>query len=140
MYQYPVNFDTISNRESWNQIVQIKDDDTGDLITLTDSLGNSLYNITLEISPANRQHASVGLNQPFPFYDCDGAPIITATLANYISLIDVGTFQIAIPRSVITTLSPRTYDVFLTLDSVSADDGRQILIGKLPVAFGGRNT
>ncbi len=35
MYENPVLFPQISNRESWNQIVQIADDDTGDLIALT---------------------------------------------------------------------------------------------------------
>jgi hypothetical protein len=37
-------------------------------------------------------------------------------------------------------LTHRTYDVFLTIDPINEDDGRQLLIGRLPVFYGGRNT
>lgn len=140
MYENPVYFPQISNRESWNQIIQIADDDTGSLIALTDGNGNPLYAITLEISRAGPPRSYGGYGVPFPYYDLDCAPIITASLANYISIVDTGTIQIAIPKSVVTTLSPQTYDVFLTIDPNGADDGRQLLIGKVPVLYGGRNT
>jgi hypothetical protein len=142
MYQNPTLFPQVSNRESWNQIVQIADDDTGDLIALTDSNNISLYAITLEISAAGPHHGYGGYGpNPTPYYDFDGAPVITATLANYIAIVDTGTIQIAIPKSVMTSLHrTRTYDVFLTIDPLNADDGRQLLIGKLPVMFGGINT
>jgi len=45
-----------------------------------------------------------------------------------------------IPKSVMQTLRAQTYDVFLTIDPNNVDDGRQLLIGRLPVLFGGRNT
>lgn len=142
MYENPVLFPQISNRESWNPIVQIADDDTGDLITLTDSNNNSLYAITLEISAAGPNHGCGGYGtNTTPYYGFDGEPVITATLSNYISIVDTGTIQISIPKSVITSLHrTRTYDVFLTIDPLNADDGRQLLIGKLPVMFGGVNT
>lgn len=142
MYENPVLFPQVSNRESWNQIVQIADDDTGDLIQLTDSNNSPLYAITLEISAAGPNHGYGGYGpNPTPYYECDGAPIISATLANYIAIVDTGTIQISIPKSVMTTLQrTRTYDVFLTIDPNNEDDGRQLLIGKLPVLFGGINT
>lgn len=40
MYEFPVLFPAISNRESFVQTIQIADDETGDLITLTNSSGN----------------------------------------------------------------------------------------------------
>lgn len=141
MYQNPVLFPEISNRESWLQIIQISDDDTGDLIALTDQNNNPLYALTLEISAAGRHHGGGYGTGPTPYYDFDGEPVITGTLANYITIVATGTIQIFIPKSVMTSLRrTRTYDVFLTIDPNNADDGRQLLIGKLPVMFGGMNT
>lgn len=141
MYETPIYFPQISNRESWNQIIQLADDDTGDLIKLTDINNNPLYSITLEISAAGPPTSFGGYGvAPSPYYDWGGAPVITATLADYISIIDTGTIQIAIPKSKMTPLRARTYDVFLTIDPNNTDDGRQLLIGKLPVLYGGRNT
>lgn len=140
MYQNPTLFPAISNRESWLQTVQIVDDDTGDIISLLDGGGNPLYAIALEIIPAApRGHVGYG-NFPSPWYDNDCAPSVSASLADYITIVDVGTIQIQIPKSVIRSLSARTYDVFLTIDPNDADDGRQLLIGRLPIAYGGRNT
>lgn len=140
MYQNPVLFSAISNRESWLQTVQIVDDDTGDVISLLDDDGNSLYDIALEIIPAaSRGHGGAG-NFPLPYYDDCCAASISASLADYIRIVDTGTIQIQIPKSVIRSLSARTYHVFLTIDPTDEDDGRQLLIGRLPVLFGGRNT
>ena len=141
MYQNPVLFPQVSNRESWIQVVQIGDDDTGDPIALTDDDGNPLYAITCEIRAAGPRGGDCGgYGTQQAYYDFDGEPIIEATLANYITILDVGTFQIVIPKSVMQTLRSRTYDVFLTIDPVNEDDGRQLLIGRLPVLFGGMNT
>ena len=142
MYENPVLFPQITNRESWNQIVQIADDDTGDLIALTDANNNPLYAITLEISPARLpggggDFGGYGSN---PYYDSCGGPIISATLADYIAILDTGTFEISIPKSIVQKLRARTYDVYLTIDPLNEDDGRQLLIGRLPVFYGGRNT
>jgi hypothetical protein len=138
MYEYPVNFPAISNRESWVWTAQIADDQTGDLITLTDGSGNPLYSIYLEISPPRHRH---GHNGQFssPYYDNDtGEPRILATLSNYLAIIDVGTIQVQIPYTIMQTLRrAETYDVFMRLEDVAGQDARQILIGNLPVHFGG---
>src|ERR1700744_5033361 len=89
MYQNPVLFPQISNRESWLQTVQIADDDTGDLIALTDDDNNPLYAITLEIQPPRLpggagDFGGYGTN---PWYDTSGGPIISATLADYITIV-----------------------------------------------------
>jgi hypothetical protein len=122
--------------------VQIADGDTGDLISLTDINNNALYAVALEISPARpRGHTGVNIGGTSPYYDDDDcSPTISASLADYISIVDVGTIQIMIPKSVMQTLRARTYDVFLTIDPNGVDDGRQLLIGRLPVLYGGRNT
>jgi hypothetical protein len=142
MYEYPIYFPAISNRETWLQIVQINDDQTGDLISLTDSNNNPLYQLYLEISPP-RHHGGGGnsYGQPYSssYYGCEGEPIIFASLADYISIIDVGTIQIQIPYTVMQKMhGGRTYNVYLRLEDAANDDARQLLIGKLPIAFGGR--
>ena len=140
MYQNPILFPQISNRESWLQFVELADDDTGDPITLTDSNGNPLYVLTLEISRAG-PHGDAGGYGSWPWYDLGGySPIITATLADYLSIPDVGIIQIMIPKSRMTTLCRGTYNVYMTIDPNNIDDGRQLFIGRLPVFYGGRNT
>lgn len=121
------------------QIIEIVDADTGDAISLTDINNNPLYAIALEISPAQPRGHSGGFGTS-PWYDDDCAPSLSASLADYISIVDVGTIQIMIPKSKMQTLRGRSYDVFLTIDPNGVDDGRQLLIGRLPVLYGGRNT
>lgn len=140
MYQNPTLFPEISNRESWWQIIQLADDATGDLITLTDTNGNALYAITLEIVPARPRSYIPGGLGPSPYYDCYCEPVISASLADNITIIDTGTIQIKLPKARVSTLRSQTYDVYLTIYDASSDDGRQILIGRLPVLYGGRNT
>lgn len=149
MYENPALFPAISNRESWIQTVQIFDDDTGDLIALADGSGNCLYTVSLEIRPPCRS-GYYGYPSS-PYYDAGSSEsIIFTTLSQgspalnpggYLIVPDNGTVSINIPKSVIQTLSvSETYDVFLTISDDANDDARQILIGKLPVLFGGSAT
>lgn len=139
MYQNPTLFPAISNRESWLQTVVIADDDTGDLITLTDTNNNPLYGVNLEIIAAEPRQHFTGYG-PTPYYDDLCEPVITGSLANYLSITGLGTIQIMVPKSVMQTLRAQTYDVYLTIVPNGEDDGRQLLIGRLPVLYGGRNT
>lgn len=138
MYEQPVLFPAISNRESWVMSVQISDDQTGDPITLTDGSGNPLYAIYLEISPPRNRGGYSG-NYSDPYYgNGSGEARILATLSNYLSIVDVGAIAVQIPYTVMQTLRiSETYDVYLRLEDVAGQDARQLLIGKLPVQFGG---
>lgn len=143
MYEFPVLFPAISNRESFVQTIQIADDETGDLITLTDNASppNPLYAIYLEISPPRNRGGCGGAYASPYYYDYGISPLIMATLSNYITIIDVGTIQVQIPYTVMQTLRrTETYDVYLRLEDVANVDARQLLIGKLPVHFGGHGT
>lgn len=121
--------------------MQIYDDDTGDLITLTNIDGSPAYGVTLQILAARPRGGGYNGSYPAPYYDeCYGEPMINATLSDYIFIVDNGTILIQIPKSIMQMLRAQTYDVFLTLDDVPNDDGRQLLIGKLPVFFGGVGT
>lgn len=139
MYENPVLFPLISNQETWFQIIQICDDQNGDPIVLLDSSGNPLYAIYCEISPPRDGRESHGGGYSNAYYGSYGEPIIFASLADYITIPDVGTIQIQIPYTVMQTLrGTRTYNVYIRLVDEMSDDARQILIGRLPVAFGGR--
>lgn len=141
MYQNPTLFPAISNREAWQQIVKIADGDTGDLILLTDGLGAAAYAFALEIMEAEPRGGNLSGYGSSPWLsDVSSPPEISASLADYIAIVDTGTIHIQIPKSVINSLRPTTYDVFLTISPVGEDDGRQLLIGRLPVLYGGRNT
>lgn len=138
MYDYPTLFSTISNRETWLQVIQICDDETGDLISLTDDTGVPLYAIYCEISPPRSGHGYGSGYASDAFYDDCCEPLIMASLANYITIPDTGTIQVQIPYTVMQTLrGSRTYDVYLRLEDVANADARQLLVGKLPVVFGG---
>lgn len=110
------------------------------MIALTDGASppNPLYAIYLEISPPRGRGGYSG-NFSSPYYDHGaGEPRIFATLSNYLSITDVGTIQVQIPYTIMQTLRrSETYDVFMRLEDVAGDDARQLLIGKLPVHFGG---
>lgn len=141
MYQNPVLFPQITNRESWPWTLQVYDDDTGDLVSLVDGSGNPLYAITLQVMRGKWNCGPYGGFTPSPWYDeYDGSPIITATLADYIAIVDTGTISVQIPKKLMQTLRPQSYDVYMTLYDATSDDGRQLIVGRLPVVFGGQNT
>jgi hypothetical protein len=151
MYEYPVLFPASSNRETWIKTIQISDDETGDLISLTDNNNNPIYQIYLEISPP-RHHGWDGCgygNYSSPYYGNEGEPLIFASLADYIAIVGVGTIQIQIPNTIMQKMhGNRTYDVYLRIEEIGfsggfspkffQSDARQLLIGKLPIVFGGR--
>lgn len=142
MYQTPTYFPAVSTRETWTQVIQLADGDTGDLIELKDDSGHPAYSFALEIIEAAPVANRTGYGSfPWGLDDCT-TPIITASLDDgRIMIVDTGTISIVIPKTAMQSLLPRTYDVYLTITSVDdTKDGRQLLIGKLPVLYGGRNT
>jgi len=151
MWTNPVLFPSITNQESWVQTVQICDDATGDLITLVDPNGNTLYSVDLEICRP-RPGQVYGYAGYAPYYDNESsqAPLIFQTLAQgapalggnqYITITDIGTISIQLPRSMMQSLSgDLTYDVFLNIGDPAHDDGRQVLIGRLPILWGGKTS
>ncbi len=133
----PVLFPQVSNRESWPQTVQLRDADTGELIALTDDDDDPLYSIALEIIPANRTRYSDGYSQR---YEGDYSPTLSASLGNGIEIVGIGTIDINLTKPQMQTLRAATYDVYLVRTTLDGLEARQILIGRLPVLFGGRNT
>jgi hypothetical protein len=142
LYENPVLFPAVSNRESFVQTVQLYDDQTGDLISLTDADDDVIYQIFLEISPPRDHHHGWGGGgyspATGPYYSDAGYVRILATLDDYLSVVDTGTINCQIPYTVMQTLhGGLTYDIYMRLESQADDDARQLFIGKLPVLFGG---
>jgi hypothetical protein len=139
LYQNPVAFPAVSNRESFVQTVEIFDDQTGDLISLTDADDDVIYQIFLEISPPRDHHHGGGGYSTYsgPYYSDSGDVRIFATLDDYLSVVDTGTINVQIPFTVMQKLHGATYDIYMRIVSQADDDARQLFVGKLPVVFGG---
>lgn len=108
---YQGSLPATSNREDFEAIFQLVDEDTGDLIDLTSA------RIVFDISEPGCR------------------PLITATTANgKITLIETTTFRVAIPRAEMANLCAGQYDVGATVEN--SGETRSFLIGALPVLDG----
>lgn len=108
---YQGSLPATSNREDFEAIFQLVDEDTGDLIDLTSA--------TIEFD----------ISEP----GC--TPLITATTDNgKITLVEDTTFRVAIARSEMACLCAGQYDVGATVEN--AGETRSFLIGALPVLDG----
>ena len=108
---YQGSLPATSNREDFEAIFQLVDEDTGDLINLTSA------SIEFDIS------------------DPGCRPIITATTDNgKITLVEDTTFRVAIARSEMASLCAGQYDVGATVEN--AGETRSFRIGALPVLDG----
>jgi hypothetical protein len=91
----------------------------------------------LEISPP-RDRGGYSGSYSSPSYDYAGQALILATLADYLTIIDVGTIQVQIPYTVMQTLrGGLTYNIYLRIVDAANVDARQLLIGTIPVVYGG---
>lgn len=108
---YQGSLPATSNREDFEAIFQLVDDDTGDLIDLTSAT------IQFDISEPG----------------CH--PRITATTNNgKITLVENTTFRVAITRDEMASLCAGQYDVGSTVEN--AGETRSFIIGTLPVLDG----
>lgn len=108
---YQGSLPATSNREDFEAIFQLVDEDTGDLISLTSA------SIEFDISEPGCR------------------PIITATTNNgKITLVEDTTFRVAIARSEMESLCAGLYDVGATVENEG--ETRSFLIGSLPVLDG----
>lgn len=105
-------FDPASTRADWTCIVSFIDDDTGEALDISNAA------ILVEVRDPQ-----------------SGATVISTSTANSgVSIVGTGTFQIAVPASVMRTLRPDTYEIGATY--TLNDAVRQFVIGLLPVMDG----
>lgn len=222
MYMSSTQFNQITNRESWSQLIGVYDDATGDPINLTNTSGQgtfaawavqvsaALYGVTLiattsqssltigngtfdavlptglailagqfvtfiaqnaqtnwmqgevvsydpttgdisfEISTVSIEleirreqrdgfrDSGYGPNYSVGAYDW-GAPILSASIGNGITIVDHGIFQVYFSEIQFRSLGSGMHSVAATLASADGIDVRQLFLGRLPV-FAGRVT
>lgn len=113
--------------------ISVFDDDTGDAIDMT-ALG---WTFQFEIRRTDRNRAND--DGYVDYYDYgsinDYGPILTASLGNGITILDVGVMQILIPEAMFRKLWNGTYQAALT--ATDGTNTRQIFIARLPVVAGG---
>lgn len=220
MFQSQTLFPQVTNRESWSPVIQLADDDTGELINLTYTAGSGTFaSWSVAVSAAlqgaalfssnsssslrigtgtfsavlpaglaivagqfvafsaltgtasmqgvvNSYNASTGALQftvstmavaleirrdrfgtgqrndtgYVNFFDYgnidDWGPLVSLSIGNGITIIDVGTLQIYVSEAQMRGLSGRTHIVAATLTSADGIDARQLFLGRLPVLDG----
>jgi hypothetical protein len=118
---YTGTLDAVSNRQDWQFVREIIDDDTGDPIDLTGA------SIVLEIreQPDDQQLGT-------PSYP---DATLSATTANgKVTILDTGVFQVWFPLTDMQTLSPGYYDVGCTVNVNGITT--QLMAAELPVVDG----
>lgn len=122
---YP--FPQVTNRESWRQLVEIADADTGELIDLTGCT------FLCDVRRQGPMFGSSGYGDSYGMvgsYD-DYAALVSPT----VSVVGTGQIQLDLSLTQMRSLPPGSYMIALsvTLD----DDTRQLFVGELPVIYGG---
>jgi hypothetical protein len=132
----PVNFEQTTNRESWNKIVQLKDEDTGELLDLS-----AITSIHVEVRPTRGVNDNWDASGYGPNYGLGAmnvsAPVITADLGAGVTVIDTGTFQIQFGLSQMRQLWATDYIIACVLSDGTDEGVFQLWLGRLPVLFGG---
>jgi hypothetical protein len=112
----------------------VNDDDTGDLIDLTDCA------IQIEIRRV-RNAGGYGLDGYGPNYSVGSydwcAPILTASIGNGVDIVGLGAFQIYFSETQFRSLAAGMHSINATLASPDGVDVRQLFLGRLPILFGG---
>lgn len=132
-----VTFIAQNAQTNWMQgIVSSYDPDTGAI-----SFTVATVSIELEIRRAQRngsdfRDSGYGANYTLGSYDW-GAPILSASIGNGITIIDQGIFQVYFSETQFRSLGSGMHSVAATLASADGIDVRQLFLGRLPVLSGG---
>lgn len=103
------------------------------------SFAVATVSIQLEIRRVDRdgyQGSGYGPNYSLGSYDW-GQPILTASIGNGISIVDIGIFQVYFSETQFRSLGAGMYSVNATIKSADGIDVRQLFLGRLPVFNGG---
>jgi hypothetical protein len=128
----PIVFPTVTNRESWSQLIGLYDDDTGDPLDLS-----QFTSMEAEI---RRRGPRVDDQSGYtPLYDYGGfndyGPAVQLSLGNGLTVIDIGQLLVSVTSDQMRSLSPEVYSFGLIMSN--GTDTRQFFLGTLPVLFGG---
>ena len=135
MWQNPALFPAVTNRESVALSFSLYDDDTGELLDLTG------MTFAFEVRrPIPGMGGVIGGGYS-PYHDIGNydnqGPVLSLSLGSGITVPSTGVVQVDITAAQMRVLVPSVYEVGFTVTSEDGLDTRQILLGKLPVLFGG---
>lgn len=131
-------FPPVSTRETFIQTVSLNDEDTGDVIALVDDDDDPVVTIKVELQLAGPRP----LGPRYPYYDDPlTTPELSASIGSGITIMDDNTFEIRFTKTQMASLMPGTYDLYCTIaDADNPDNCRTLILGRVPVLYGGRNT
>lgn len=110
---------------------------TGQVTFYNSTTGQINFTIaTVSIELEIRRAEGHGANYMLGPYDW-GSPILTASIGNGISIVDVGIFQVYFSETSFRSLGSGMHSVAATMASADGIDVRQLFLGRLPV-FSGR--
>lgn len=110
---------------------------TGQVTSYDSTSGQINFTIaTVAIELEIRRAEGHGANYMLGPYDW-GSPILTASIGNGISIVDVGIFQVYFSETDFRSLGSGMHSVAATMASADGIDVRQLFLGRLPV-FSGR--
>jgi hypothetical protein len=126
---YNGTLDEVSNRASWIDVIELRDQETNELIDFS-----TAQEIVVQVvSVIYDNYFRFGYGYGVGGYV--GAPIITASLSNgQIVIISTGIFQFTFPRAMMNTLTGGDYNVGITI--VKDDITTELFIGQVPVREG----
>ena len=131
----PLYFEQTTDRESWNKIIQLKDEDTGALIDLS-----GITSIHVEVRPTRGPNDNWDFSGYGPNYGLGAtnvsAPVLTADLGNGVTKIDTGTFMIQFGLSKMRALWATDYIIACVISDGTDSGVLQLWLGTLPVRFG----
>jgi hypothetical protein len=119
----------VSNRATWSDCVEVRDQETGDLIDLS-----GVQEIVVQVvSTIYNSYYRYDYAQGIGGYV--GAPMLIASLSGgQVQIIQTGVFQFTFTRSQMNTLIAGDYNVGITL--VKDDETDELFIGQVPVRDG----
>lgn len=119
----------VSNRATWSDCVELRDQETGELVDFTGAQEIVVQVMNTQYQSYFRNDYGVG------FGGTIGAMMITATLSGGgVQIIQPGVFQFTFTRSQMNTLPGGDYDVGMTI--VKDDVTTELFIGQVPVREG----
>lgn len=130
-----VTFIALSSNASMTGLVNSFDPVTGILIFTVSTMA-----VALEIRRdrfGTGQRNDTGYVNFFDYGNIDDwGPIISLSIGNGITIVDVGVLQVYVPESQMRGLNGRTHIVAAVLTTADGVDARQLFLGKLPVLDG----
>lgn len=130
---YQGTLEPLTNRQSWTQLIQLTDPETGQPFDITG------FSIQFEVRQVPPHWDTSGYTSYWSggSIDVTGALLVATTANGQAQIIAPGLIQIYFPESQLRGLRPMTYGACCTITDTSGINTAQILRCRLPVLYGG---